>query len=166
MKNYRQCIQNWDSENSFLNLHPVHNTYLFTITVHKYVFMWIPATWIVPPCSSTGTDRHFKRKYRLHIQSRSGKQKTEEKLTLLSFRWKQQVPLTLLPNYMVLHPIRQEYSYSLPRKPQTSLVLISHLSLICLFNLLCIWELQIILISMMYRTILTCSSADTDYSVI
>jgi hypothetical protein len=43
-------------------------------------------------------------------------EKTEEKLTLLSFGCKQQVPPTLLPNYMVLHPIRQEYSYSLPQK--------------------------------------------------
>jgi hypothetical protein len=165
MKNYRQCIKSGDSENSFLNLHPVHNTYLFPITVHKYVFMWTPASWIVPPYSFTGTDRRFRRKYCLHLQSRSRKQKTEEKLTLLSFRWKQQVPPTLLPNYMVLHHRRQEYSYSLPRKPQTSLILSSHLSLICLFNLLCIWELQIILISMMYRTILTCTTADTDYSV-
>jgi len=79
-------------------------------------------------------------------------------------RWKQQVPPTLLPNYMVLHPRRQEYSYSLPQKPQTSLVLISHLSLIILFNLLCIWGLQIILISMMYKTILSCTTADTNYS--
>lgn len=143
----------------------MHNSYLCTITVHKYVFMWTPASWIVPPYSFTETDGLFRRKYCIHLQSRHRKQKTEEKLILPSFRWKQQFPPTLLPNYMVLHPQRQEYSYSLPRKPQTSLVVIPHLSLICLFNLLCIWELQIILISMMYRTILTCTTADTDYSV-
>jgi len=44
VKNYWQCIQNGHSDNSNLNLHPVHNTYLFTITVNKYVFMWTPAS--------------------------------------------------------------------------------------------------------------------------
>jgi len=162
MKNYRQCIQNGDSENSLLNLHPVHNTYLFTITVHKYVFMWTPASWICHPVvlqemtdvSNGSTASTFRAEAENRKKSYSSVLQMEAKGSS--------------DTCTKLYRVTSQYTgifLLTTTKPQTSLVLISHLPQLCLFNPLCIWELQIILISMMYRTILTCTTADTDYSV-